>query len=165
TSPNYTLFYDKVAPCQTDHPMYLFDLAVPRDIDPEIGKLPQYTIYDLDDFRSEENPENQEAYIRADAILEKEMNEFWMWLNYRDVIPRIQEIRQESVDDMNLRLGKIIRKLPLEETQKEKLIGDFDTAAGKVIANLFYAMRDSLDGETFRKCVDAVEAYYEKDPS
>ena len=63
---------------------------------------------------------NEAAYEQAQYILQEEMDEFYAWLNGRDLIPRIQEIQQDAVTDLNLRIRKIIRKLPMGRGQIRK---------------------------------------------
>ena len=119
-SPNYTLTEELFEDVRVERPMILIDLAVPRDIDPEIRKKDNITLYDMDSFRTGETPkelaDNLEA---AGAIVKAQMNEFFQWLEGRDIIPRIQEIKADAVEDLNLRIEKIFRKL-LWRIQTEK---------------------------------------------
>ena len=121
-SPNYTLKEHCVREAQVSHPVVLVDLAVPRDIDPEAGKLENITLYDIDYFKVDIKSEKVRANIaRADHILEEQMEEFYTWYECRDVIPKIQEIKEEAARDVELRLTKVIRDLPLEKEMQEKL--------------------------------------------
>ena len=56
-SPNYTLkkelFQEAVLPAD----LRIIDLAVPRDVEPSVGELPEITLYDMDSFRMEGTPE------------------------------------------------------------------------------------------------------------
>lgn len=155
TSPNYTLFCDKVAKCPVNGKKILIDLAVPRDIDPEIRKLPGYVVYDIDDFQSELGSENADALHQADAIIEEELEEFRAWISFRDVIPMIDAIRADAVGDIIARLEKPLHKLPAEDDAKDALTASIEDASGKVIANLFYYLRDNLDEGAFRACIQA----------
>ena len=67
------------------------------------------------------------------------MNEFFQWLEGRDIIPRIQEIKADAVEDLNLRIEKIFRKTPMEDSDRkpEKAV---DTAAGKVVNKLIFGL-------------------------
>lgn len=163
SSPNYTirreLFTDEI---QMDHPMYLIDLAVPRDIEPEVGKMQNITLYDIDDFKITVQDANGESIARTEAILKEEIEDFYGWYDCRDLIPRIQEIQADAVTDLNLRIQKIIRKLPLPEEEQRKLLGSIDTAAGKVVGKMMYGLRDYLDGTQFRGCLDGLEKLYEE---
>lgn len=160
-SPNYTLRLDLVRECGLTHPVCLIDLAVPRDIEPSIGEMEMVSLYDIDDFRSEADHTNAAAYQQAEYILNEEMEEFYEWRTARALIPRIQEIQQEAVTDLNLRIRKIIRKLPMEQADQEKLLKNIDTAAGKVVGKMMFGLRDTLERESFLECVAGLEKLYE----
>ncbi len=160
TSPNYTLFFDKVEPLKVDHPMILIDFAVPRDIDPDIAKLPGYTIYDIDDFQSDPGAVNEEAYAQAQAILDDQIHEFHLWMDYRDLVPHIGHIREAAVSDIHARLHREVRKILKEDDLAKKMEDRIDTASGKVVAKMMFMLRDALDEETFRRCVSVIEEGY-----
>lgn len=61
------------------------------------------------------------------------MEDFYNWYGGRDLIPRIQDIKAEAVQDLNLRILKILRKTPMEEKDRENLLQAIDTAAAKVV--------------------------------
>ncbi|MDD3279015.1 MAG: glutamyl-tRNA reductase [Lachnospiraceae bacterium] len=163
SSPNYTirreLFTEET---RITHPIYLIDLAVPRDIEPEVGELSNLTLYDIDDFKISANAENEEALKQAEAILSEAMDDFYAWYDCRDTIPRIQEIQAVAVTDLNLRIQKIIRRLPMSEEEQHSLMEDVDTAAGKVVGKMMFGLRDYLAGQDFRSCLDGLEKLYEE---
>ena len=145
------------------HPVVLVDLAVPRDIDPEAGKLENITLYDIDYFKVDIKSEKVRANIaRADHILEEQMEEFYTWYECRDVIPKIQEIKEEAARDVELRLTKVIRDLPLEKEMQEKLRGCIGAAAGKVVNKMLFGLRDTVSQAAFRECVEGLEKLYEE---
>lgn len=72
-SPNYTLKKEQVAAVALDHDMVLLDLAVPRDMEPEIGKLFHVRLYDIDYFKVDvqseklkKHPESRRHFGRTD---------------------------------------------------------------------------------------------------
>ena len=162
-SPNYTLTEELFEDVRVERPMILIDLAVPRDIDPEIRKKENITLYDMDSFRTSETPkelaDNLEA---AGQIVKEQMEEFSQWLDGRDIIPRIQEIKADAVEDLNLRIEKIFRKTPMEDSDRENLKKAVDTAAGKVVNKLIFGLRDSLNQDVFLECVEGLEKLYEE---
>ena len=89
------------------------------------------------------------------------MDEFFQWLDGRDLIPRIQDIKDEAVNDLNLRIAKILKKTPMEEDDRQNLVHAVDTAAGKVVNKLIFGLRDSLNQEIFLECVAGLEKIYE----
>ena len=162
-SPNYTLTEELFEDVRVERPMILIDLAVPRDIDPEIRKKENITLYDMDSFRtSETQKELADNLEAAGKIVKEQMEEFFQWLDGRDIIPRIQEIKADAVEDLNLRIEKIFRKTPMEDSDREKLKKAVDTAAGKVVNKLIFGLRDSLNQDVFLECVEGLEKLYEE---
>ncbi len=161
TSPNYTLYYDKVKECKTEHPMILIDFAVPRDIEPSIGELPGMELYNIDDFKTKDHVGNEEAFYQADAILKDTMKEFVLWVHSRDLIPHINHISEMAVSDLHWRLEKAVRKLDTEEEEKDELYGHIDASSGKVVAKILYLLRDNLEEDLFRQVIAVIEDGYE----
>ncbi len=158
TSPNYTLFFDKVEPCRPDHHIILIDFAVPRDIDPRIKELPEYEMYDIDDFKTAEIQENESSYKEASAIIDEKMQEFLTWSNYRDLIPHIKLISEEAATDLHGRLEKSIKDLPLQTEDREGLFNQINESSEKMVSKILFVLRDSLEEKQFRKCVAAIES-------
>ncbi|MGO5336512.1 glutamyl-tRNA reductase [Bilifractor sp. LCP19S3_H10] len=166
TSPHLTIEYDDLLGMHPDHPIILIDFAIPQDIDPRISHLKSFTLYNIDDFHSDADPENEAnraAYRQTREILAEEESEFWFWMNDRDLVPRIHRIKDQAVEDYNLRMRKIIRKLPLTGEEQMVLNGDMDRAVGKVIAKLIFDLQDHLPDHEFRECVAGMEKVFEKE--
>lgn len=162
-SPNYTLTKENFEEIKLDTAsVVLIDLAVPRDIDPEVGKLQNVSLYDIDSFRIDAaSPKLQASMKKAGEILDDQMKEFYDWFNGRDVFPRIEEIKADAVEDLNLRIAKILKKTPMEQKDRESLLNAIDTAAGKVVNKMIFGLRDSLEQEAFLDCVEGLEKIYE----
>lgn len=161
-SPNYTLREELFRELPLTKPVILIDLAVPRDIEPSLGEYPQITLYDMDSFRMEETPEELTKNLEAAGeIVKAQMKEFQDWYLSRDLIPRIQEIKEDAVQDLNLRIGKILRNTPMEESDREKLLETIDNAAGKVVNKMMFGLKDFLCEEAFLECVAGLEKLYE----
>lgn len=162
-SPNYTLTKENFEEIKLDAAsVVLIDLAVPRDIDPEVGKLQNVSLYDIDSFRIDAaSPKLQASMQKAGEILEDQMKEFYDWFNGRDIFPRIEEIKADAVEDLNLRITKILKKTPMEQKDRESLLRVIDTAAGKVVNKMIFGLRDSLEQEAFLDCVEGLEKIYE----
>jgi glutamyl-tRNA reductase len=79
-------------------PMFMVDLAVPRDIEPQVGDLSDIYLYAIDDLRSvvEENLETRQAAARdAEKIIESQTQEFMRWLQCLDSVPTIRDLHQQ----------------------------------------------------------------------
>ena len=162
-SPNFTLREELFENLELEKSIVLIDLAVPRDIEPEVGKFEGITLFDMDSFRMEETPaELQENLEAAGMIVRDQMDEFFKWLDGKELIPRIQEIKENAVNDFNLRIMKPLKNTQMDEQEKEKLINAVDTAMGKVINKMLFALRDSVNEKAFLECVAGLEKTYEK---
>lgn len=162
-SPNFTLRNEQFQELSLTKPLLLLDLAVPRDIEPSIGQREGITLYDMDSFRSVSlSPELMEGMKQAEKIVKAQVDEFYQWLDGRDLIPRIQEIKEDAVQDLNARIDKILKNTPLEQGDREKLLQAVDTAAGKVVNKLIFGLRDSLNQDAFLECVAGLEKLYEE---
>ena len=81
-----------------NRPLFFIDIAVPRDIDPEINRLSNVYVYDIDDLQDviEDNIEdrNREA-ARAERIIDEAVIRFRGWYQSLDVVPTIVALREK----------------------------------------------------------------------
>lgn len=161
-SPNYTLTRELLEEAEPSEHLILIDLAVPRDIEPTVGELDGITLYDIDSFKiSAASPKLKESMEKAGEILKEQMEDFYNWYGGRNLIPRIQDIKAEAVQDLNLRILKILRKTPMEDTDRENLLNAIDTAAAKVVNKMMFGLKDFLEEQEFLNCVEGLEKLYE----
>ena len=66
------------------------------------------------------------------------------------------------MNDFNLRIMKPLKNTQMDEQEKEKLINAVDTAMGKVINKMLFALRDSVNEKAFLECVAGLEETYGK---
>jgi glutamyl-tRNA reductase len=98
-----------------NRPMFFIDIAVPRDVAPEMGKLDGIFAYDIDDLQqavSSHVADRRKEAERAEAIITTEVENFEARLHSRDVVPTIvslqdhlETIRQAEIDRVRGRLG------------------------------------------------------------
>jgi len=101
-SPEPILDRDTVAAAidaRKRRPIFMVDIAVPQDIDPAVGELPDVYLYSIDDLQeiiAENRRSRQEAADEAESIIETEVHEFMGWLGTRRVIDTIRALRRHS---------------------------------------------------------------------
>ena len=97
-SPNLVLTHDALAPVirrPADRPLHIVDVAVPRDADPRLGRLPNVFLYNIDDLGGQALcTANQQAVARAQAIVDHEAGQFARWLDSLRVTPTIKLLQQ-----------------------------------------------------------------------
>lgn len=80
-------------------PMFMVDLAVPRDIESEVGRLDDVFLYTVDDLGSavQTGIENRQAAVaQAEAIIETRVQSFMHWIDSRAVVPLIRDLHDTS---------------------------------------------------------------------
>jgi glutamyl-tRNA reductase len=80
-------------------PLLLVDLAVPRDIEPECGKVDGVALYDVDDLQAvvaRNRSVRQAEARRAEGVVEEEIQRFAAWLGALDVRPTLASLRQKA---------------------------------------------------------------------
>ncbi|WP_136417776.1 MULTISPECIES: glutamyl-tRNA reductase [Oxalobacteraceae] len=80
-------------------PMFMVDLAVPRDIETEVGRLDDVFLYTVDDLGSavQAGIENRQAAVaQAEAIIENRVQSFMHWVDTRAVVPLIRDLHETS---------------------------------------------------------------------
>lgn len=80
-------------------PMFLVDIAVPRDIEPEAGELEDVYLYTVDDLRGviQENLRNRkQAALQAEEIIDTQVIHFMDWLNSLDAVSTIRALREQA---------------------------------------------------------------------
>ena len=82
-----------------NQPMLLVDIAVPRDVEPEVGKLSNAYLYSVDDLQSiisHNLAQRKAAAVEAETIVAQETSEFMAWLRAQGASETIREYRSQS---------------------------------------------------------------------
>lgn len=95
TSPHYTVTVDQLTQLST-LPAIMVDLAIPRDIQPEVGQLPGVSLYNIDDLGDFSGSRAVPAEVSE--ILTAQMENFYRWLNYKDCMTSVDSLKQAIVD-------------------------------------------------------------------
>ncbi len=97
--------------------IFMIDIAVPRDIEAEVGQIEGVSLFDIDDLNvvvDKNLAERRKAAIRAEEIIEEELEEFMKWLGTQFIVPTIsalkkwgEEIKQKELKRALNRLGEL----------------------------------------------------------
>jgi glutamyl-tRNA reductase len=105
-------------------PMFMVDIAVPRDIEPEVGELDDVYLYKVDDLREiiEENiASRREAATQAEEIIESQVSQFMGWLRSLDAVETIRLYRDSAERISGDLLERAQRRLSSGATPEEAL--------------------------------------------
>ncbi len=166
-----------------NRPLFIIDIAVPRDVDPAAGALDEVFLYNIDDLQAivQENLTRRAAEMsRAERIVEEEVERFAAWLRSRGAIPtvvalrqRFESIRRSELDRLQHKLSGIppdararvdevtrliVEKLLLTPTEQLKSLPDSETVAAysDALTRLFSLTPGNGTG-TPDKCTRPVE--------
>lgn len=106
-------------------PLFLIDIAVPRDIEADVDSLDNVFLYDVDDLQyvADENMEaRKEAAVMIEKQLVHELSSFQNWINTREVVPLIRALREKSFDIQERTLDSIFRKIPNLDEREMKVL-------------------------------------------
>lgn len=95
-------------------PMFMVDIAVPRDIEPEVGELPDvylYTVDDLEEVIRENLKSRQDAAKQAEELIDNQVAHFMDWLRSLDSIAAICDYRDNAKRAQREALAKAKRLL------------------------------------------------------
>ena len=119
-------------------PIFMIDIAVPRDIDPKINRIPGVYLYDIDDLRvvqGENLNSRKENLKKAEEIVLNAEKSFTDWMESLKVFPVIIDIKKKFEKIKKTEIEKALRKVKNSTgTQKEIL----ESLANSITAKIFH---------------------------
>ena len=123
----YVIDYDvmkDVAKFRKGDPLFMVDIAVPRDLDPKIGDIPNVFLYDIDDLQGivQANlAERERAANEITAMIQDEIVQFKDWFKTLGVVPVISALRKKAASIQEETMMSIENKMP-DLTERERKI-------------------------------------------
>jgi glutamyl-tRNA reductase len=117
-APNYVITQDMVVAAvdrRGESPLFLIDLAVPRDIDPQVADLEGVKLFNIDDLSSiaEENLEaRKRAAVHAETIVGDEVARFMKWWDSLDAVPIIKTLQRQAEEIRKRELDHALHDMP-----------------------------------------------------
>src|SRR2546425_3090444 len=103
-------------------PIFMVDLAVPRDIEPEAGELDDVFLYTVDDLAqmvSDNRDARRSAVEQAEVIIETQVGQFMHWMQARESVPLIRALREHAE---HARRGEVERALKLLQRDRKSVV-------------------------------------------
>lgn len=123
-SDEYIVTSDIVQPLvkkRKGHHLFMIDIAVPRDIEPDLHELENIFLYNIDDLEQivDENlTERKKIAKTIEVMINDGIEEFEKWVNTLGVVPLIASLRSKALSIQSETMGSIERKLP-DLTERE----------------------------------------------
>lgn len=159
TSPHHTIRYEDTHEILCDgKKRVLVDMAVPRDISLRLAELENVQLYNIDSLGgvSTDTINNQSVAI-AMEILKEYQEEFNTWYLFREYIPLIQSVGRTSSISVINRIEKQMKKIVEDSESAEEIKKLVKVATNRVVTNLLYGLKESLDKKQWSSCLEAIE--------
>lgn len=139
-------------------PMFMVDLAVPRDIEPEVGKLADIYLYTVDDLSAlvqTAGEKRQAAVEQAEAIIDAGVQSFSHWLDQRASVPLIQALNKQAESWRDTELARA-RKLLARGDDAQAVLDALARGLTQKMLHGAYAELNAADSAQREQVADAV---------
>ena len=147
TSPHYTVTARMLQDLKNP-PRTLVDLAIPRDIEPECGKIPGIRLFNVDDLGS--HLENRTVPPQVQAIIDSQMENFFHWVNFRDCMRSLGSLKDALCQ-------RVLTSRELEGTLSEGEI--VQLSVEKTVDLLVSGLAERITADQLKKCESKIRLH------
>ncbi len=150
-APSYVLLKEQMHKAMKERkyrPVFIIDISVPRNIDPEINKLDNVYLYSVDDLQEvvDTNIHGRKVEAeKAEKIIDEEVEKFIKWMSSLDSVPTIVALRQKADEIKAEELEKLKGRLPGLDDEKMKAV---EYMAAAIINKLIHPPTVALKEDT-----------------
>jgi glutamyl-tRNA reductase len=144
-------------------PIFMVDLAVPRDIEAEVAELDDVFLYTVDDLAqvvTDGMANRQEAAVDAEIIVTARVENFMQWMKKRDAVPTIKALRDQAEMTRQAELEKALRLIQKGESAEKVLEALSNALTNKFLHAPSHALNQA-HGEEHAKLEDVIKLLYQ----
>ena len=163
-SPQFVIEQDMVSSALTrrsNRPLFFFDLAMPRDVDPRAAAFDEVELFNIDDLSAiaEENlQERKRAAIKAEGVVDGEIAKFMRWWESLDVVPLIRVLRRQAEDARKVELTRALRQMPDLPAEYSNVV---EALTKSIVKKLLHPPTASLKRQAGRSQLEAIRDIYQ----
>jgi glutamyl-tRNA reductase len=132
-------------------PMFIIDIAVPRDVDPAIGRIPGVRVADIDQLAATVDvtlERRREAIPLVEAIVDEHLTRYHQWADARDVLPVIASLSKKAETIREAEIGRVFARCPaLTERDRVLIRGMSLTIVSKLLHSAMSRIREKALGD------------------
>lgn len=151
-----------------DHPLFLIDIAVPRDFDPAINQIPGVRLYDIDDLNSivEENfAERKRAMSKIEEWIDVEISQFEEWYRTIEVVPMIRALQQKVNAVHEHTMKDMTNKLPQLTARELKIIDKLSKSiANQIVREPILRLKELSTGRDRDRAIELFNQLFALEP-
>ena len=148
-------------------PLCIIDMALPRDVEPAVGDMPNVFLYDVDDLRQivDDNVARRRSELpRAEGLIESAVGEYWQWYTARRAGPVIRALRERAERRRRADLERLFARMPhLSDADRQEL----DEATRQMVNRLLHSptvrLREAAGRARSTEMVQAARWLFELD--
>jgi len=163
SAPNFIIkkeIVEKAIRERKNKPIFFIDIAVPRDIEPDVNDLENVYLYDIDDLQvvvSANIKEREKEAKNAMNFISQEVTKFNNWVGALDAVPTIVEIRKKAENIRKQEIEKTLKKIShLSEDEKQLLRQMSSSMINKILHKPTIKLKQktqSEDGHVYLKAI------------
>ena len=163
SAPNFIIkkeIVEKAIHERKNKPIFFIDIAVPRDIEPDVNDLENVYLYDIDDLQvvvSANIKEREKEAKNAMNFISQEVTKFNNWVGALDAVPTIVEIRKKAENIRKQEIEKTLKKIShLSEDEKQLLRQMSSSMINKILHKPTIKLKQktqSEDGHIYLKAI------------
>ncbi len=153
---------ERAVKARRHRPMFMVDLAVPRDIEPEVAQLPDVYLYTVDDLSAlvqTAGARRQAAVEQAEAIIAAGVLSFSHWLDQRAAVPLIQALHRQADDWAAAEIARARRQLARGDDAEQVLQALSKGITAKLLHGTLAELH-AADGPERERLADTVERLF-----
>lgn len=156
-SPHYTMKADELNHILRQDKNYCFvDMALPRDIDPELNEFNNVELFHIDDFSIKSECGNEELQFAKDILIEYK-KDFINWYHIREWAPKVNEISRVVGKLTDDKLTKVYKNIKIDVEDRGFLQTSVQEATKKAVSKIIFGLRENMEREQYNKMLQALE--------
>jgi len=166
-APGFVLDAKKLAEViklRRNKPMFIIDIAVPRDIEPKANKIDNIYLYDVDDLQGVVQAnlkERRKEADKAEAIIDEEIIQFYRWLSTLEVKPTIVALRLKFEDLRQTEVQKTLSNLSADDKTAKSIDALTRAIVNKILHQPTSILKDAQNRDDGNTYIDAVRTLFD----
>ncbi|MBI3466761.1 MAG: glutamyl-tRNA reductase [Planctomycetes bacterium] len=157
--------FDAVMSRRGNRPVFIIDIAVPRDFAPEVGELENVYLYNIDDLQRERDKNlkaRERELLKAQSLIDRELTEFWTELTHqRHSGPVISQLRREWDARREAELARLFALRPdLSPEDREAVARTLERFQNQLLHQPLSALRSAAENGHPHGLLDALKRLF-----
>lgn len=151
-APTYILYKNEMQSIMKKRkhkPVFIIDISVPRNIDPEINRIDNVYLYDVDDLQGVVDAnmlERKKEAEKAERIINEEVEKFMKWIESLDAVPTIVALRNFAEQIKNAELERLMNRIgEIDERQRKLIETTINAVVNKILHPPTVALKDDRE--------------------